>query len=79
MDGEGQRQGAITVEWDWLPVPEEPAAGPGDHEAWSFQRIEDLESLLALPEDYRRHGTLNPDAIHSVDRLIAKLTVAARS
>jgi hypothetical protein len=50
-----------------------------DLEAWSFQRIEDVESLLTLLEDYRRHGTLNPDAIHSVDRLIAKLTVAARS
>jgi len=38
-----------------------------------------VESLLALLEDYRRHGTLTTDTIHSVDRLIAKLTVASRS
>ena len=55
------------------------ASRAGDLEAWSFQRIEDVESLLALLEDYRRHGALNSDAIHSIDRLIAKLTVAARS
>jgi len=51
----------------------------GNLEAWTFQRVEDVESLLALLEDYRRHGTLTPDTIHSVDRLIAKLTAAARS
>ena len=51
----------------------------GDVEAWTFQRVEDIESLLALIEDYRRHGTPTADTIHSVDRLIAKLTVASRS
>ena len=51
----------------------------GDLEAWTFQRVEDIESLLALLEDYRRHGTLAPDTLRSLDRLIAKLTVAARS
>ena len=55
------------------------ATRTADLEAWTFQRVEDIESLLALLEDYRRHGTLAPDTIHSVDRLIAKLTVAARS
>ena len=55
------------------------ATRAGDLEAWTFQRIEDVESLLALLEDYRRHGILAQDTIHSVDRLIAKLTVASRS
>ena len=55
------------------------AVRAGDLEAWTFQRVEDVESLLVLLEDYRRHGTLAPDAIHSIDRLIAKLRVAARS
>ena len=55
------------------------ATRTGDREAWNFQRIEDAESLLALLEDHRRHGTLASDTIHSVDRLIAKLTVAVRS
>jgi len=32
----------------------------GDVEAWTFQRVEDVESLLALLEDRRRHGTLRP-------------------
>ena len=48
-------------------------------EAWTFQRVEDAESLLALLEDHRRHGTLGQDTIHAVDRLIAKLTTACRS
>ena len=51
----------------------------GDAEAWTFQRVEDAESLLALLEDHRRHGKLSQDAIHAVDRLIAKLTAAGRS
>jgi hypothetical protein len=50
-----------------------------DLEAWTFQRVEDAESLLALLEDHRRHGTLGQDTIHAVDRLIAKLTTACRS
>jgi hypothetical protein len=48
----------------------------GDVEAWTFQRVEDVESLLALLEDHRRHWTLGQAAIHAVDRLIAKLTAA---
>jgi len=51
----------------------------GDVEAWTFQRVEDVESLLALLEDHRRHGKLSDDTIHVVDRLIAKLAAAARS
>ena len=51
----------------------------GDVETWTFQRVEDVESLLALLEDHRRHGKLNPDVVHAVDRLIAKLTSAGRS
>lgn len=51
----------------------------GDAEAWAFQRVEDVESLLALLEDHRRHGTLGPDKVHAVDRLIAKLTAACRA
>jgi hypothetical protein len=51
----------------------------GDVEAWTFQRIEDVESLLAVLEEERRHGRLSPDATHSVDRLIAKLTTASKS
>ena len=51
----------------------------GDAEAWTFQRIEDAESLLALLEDHRRHGTLGPDKVHAVDRLIATLTAACRA
>ena len=51
----------------------------GDAEAWRFQRVEDVESLLALLEDHRRHGKLSQDTIHAVDRLIAKLTAACRS
>jgi len=48
-------------------------------ETWAFQRTEDAESLLALLEDYRRRW--NParreiPSIHSIDRLIAKLTAA---
>ena len=50
----------------------------GDVEAWTFQRVEDVESLLALLEDRRRHGTLGQDTIHTVDRLIAKLTAASK-
>ena len=50
----------------------------GNLEAWTFQRVEDVESLLALLEDHRRHGTLGQDTIHAVDRLIAKLTAACR-
>ena len=50
----------------------------GDLEAWTFQRVEDVESLLALLEDRRRHGTLGQDTIHAVDRLITKLTAAGR-
>jgi len=50
-----------------------------DLEAWTFQRVEDAESLLALLEDHRRHGTLGPDKVHAVDRLIAKLTAACRA
>lgn len=48
----------------------------GDVEAWTFQRVEDVESLLALLEDRRKHGTLGQGTIHAVDRLIAKLTAA---
>ncbi|MDO8477207.1 MAG: hypothetical protein Q7W02_13620 [Candidatus Rokubacteria bacterium] len=51
----------------------------GDVEAWTFQRVEDVESLLALLEDLRKHGTLGQDAIHAVDRLIATLTAACRA
>jgi hypothetical protein len=51
----------------------------GDLEAWTFQRIEDVESLLALLEGCRRHGTVAQDIVHSIDRLIAKLRVASRS
>ena len=51
----------------------------GDGEAWTFQRIEDAESLLALLEDHRRHGTLGLDKVHAVDRLIATLTAACRA
>lgn len=51
----------------------------GDVEAWTFQRIEDVESLLAVLEGERRHGKLSPDATHSIDRLIAKLTAATKS
>ena len=50
-----------------------------DLEAWTFQRVEDAESLLALLEDHRRHGTLGPDKVHAVDRLIATLTAACRA
>jgi hypothetical protein len=50
-----------------------------DLEAWTFQRVEDAESLLALLEDHRRHGTLGPDKVHAVDRLIATLTAACRT
>ncbi len=48
----------------------------GNLEAWSFQRVEDVESVLALLEGYRRHENPAPDRIHAVDRLIAKLTAA---
>jgi hypothetical protein len=51
----------------------------GDVEAWTFQRVEDVESLLALLEDRRRHGKLGQDTIHALDRLIAKLTAACRA
>ena len=51
----------------------------GDVEAWTFQRVEDVESLLALLEDRRRLGKLSQDTIHAVDRLIAKLTAACRA
>jgi hypothetical protein len=54
------------------------ATRTGGLEAWTFQRVEDVESLLALLEDHRRHGTLGQDTIHAVDRLIAKLTTACR-
>ena len=51
----------------------------GDLETLAFQRTADAESLLALLEDYRRRW--NPTvreipSIHSIDRLIAKLTAA---
>lgn len=51
----------------------------GDLETWAFQRTEDAESLLALLEDYRRRwnpGRREIPSIHSIDRLIAKLTAA---
>jgi hypothetical protein len=51
----------------------------GDLESWTFQRVEDVESILALLEDHRRHGKLSEDAIHAIDRLISKLTAAGRS
>jgi len=54
-------------------------ARTGDLESWTFQRVEDVESLLALLEDHRRHGTLGHDMVHAVDRLIATLTAACRS
>lgn len=54
------------------------ATRTGGLEAWTFQRVEDVESLLALLEDHRRHGALGPDKVHAVDRLIAKLTAACR-
>ena len=50
-----------------------------DLEAWTFQRVEDIESLLALLESHRRHGEFGQHAIHAVDRLIATLTAARRS
>lgn len=50
----------------------------GDVEAWTFQRVEDVESLLALLEDCRRRETLDHDTIHMVDRLIATLTAACK-
>ena len=50
----------------------------GDVEAWTFQRVEDVESLLVLFEDRRRHWTPGQAALHAVDRLIAKLTAACR-
>jgi hypothetical protein len=50
----------------------------GDVEAWTFQRVEDLESLLALLEDCRRRGALDHDTIHTLDRLIAALTAARK-
>jgi len=51
----------------------------GDLETWAFQRTEDAESLLGLLEDYRRRwnpGRREMPSIHSIDRLIAKLTAA---
>lgn len=54
------------------------ASRTGDAEAWTFQRVEDVESLLALLEDRRRHGKLSPDTTHAVDRLIAVLAAACR-
>jgi len=51
----------------------------GDAEAWSFQRVEDVESIVAMLEERRRHGTLSQDTTHAVDRLIAKLAAAAKS
>jgi len=51
----------------------------GDLETWAFQRTEDAESLLALLADYRRRwnpGRRDIPSIHSIDRLIAKLTAA---
>ena len=50
----------------------------GGVEAWTFQRVEDVESLVALLEDRRRHEKLGQGAIHAVDRLIAKLTAASK-
>jgi hypothetical protein len=50
----------------------------GDVEAWTFQRVEDVESLLALLEGRRRHGKLDQDTLQAVDRLIAKLTAASK-
>jgi hypothetical protein len=51
----------------------------GDVEAWAFQRVEDVESLLVLLEDRRRHWTPGQAAVHAVDRLIAKLTASCRA
>jgi hypothetical protein len=51
----------------------------GDAEAWRFQRVEDVESLLAVLEERRRHGALSQGTIHAIDRLITKLTAAAKS
>ncbi len=51
----------------------------GDLETWAFQRTEDVKSLLGLLEDYRRRwnpGRREMPSIHSIDRLIAKLTAA---
>lgn len=48
----------------------------GDLETWTFQRTEDVESLVALLEDHRRHWKPDQEEIHSVDRLIARLTAA---
>lgn len=55
------------------------ATRTGDVETWTFQRVEDVESLLAQLEDHRRHGSLGEEAVHAVDRLIAKLTAARTS
>lgn len=54
------------------------ATRTGDAEAWRFQRVEDLESLVALLEDQRRHGALTQDTTHAVDRLLATLTAALK-
>ena len=51
----------------------------GAVEAWTFQRVEDVESLLAVLEERRRHGKLSQETTHAVDRLIAKLTAASKS
>jgi len=50
----------------------------GDVEVWTFQRVEDVESLIALLESRRRHGALDHGTIHAVDRLIATLAAACR-
>lgn len=48
----------------------------GDLETWTFQRTEDVETLVALLEDHRRHWKPDQDGIHSIDRLIARLRAA---
>ena len=56
----------------------------GSLETWTFQRTEDVESLLALLEEYRRRwnpARPKPEtvySIHAIDRLIAKLTATLR-
>jgi len=53
------------------------ARAPGHKVPDSDQRVEDVESRLALLEDHRRHGTLGQGTIQAADRLIAKLAAAS--
>jgi hypothetical protein len=51
----------------------------GDLETWAFQRAEDAECPLALLKDCRRRwnpGRSDLPSIHSLDRLVTKLTIA---